>query len=138
MKKPAELKPVVFLGSSRGDLQGFPKSATYSVGKALYEAQLGRHPKDAKPLKGFGGAGVLEVVEQSRGNAYRAVYTVRFATVIYVLHVFQKKSASERKTQLHEVERIKARLKEASVDYAERVSQSEAGRQEGGDGVAES
>ena len=138
MKKPAELKPVVFLGSSRGDLQAFPKAATYSVGKALYEAQLGRHPKDAKPLKGFGGAGVLEVVEQSRGNAYRAVYTVRFATVIYVLHVFQKKSASGRKTQLYEVERIKARLKEASVDYAERVSQNEAGRQEGGDGVAES
>ena len=78
----------------------------------------GKHP-DAKPLKGFGGAGVLEIVEDDDGNTYRAVYTIRFARAVYVLHVFQKKSKSGIRTPQEEVERVKARLRAAKKHYAE-------------------
>ena len=70
-------------------------------------------------MKGFGGAGVLEVVEDDDGNTYRAVYTVQFAGVVYVLHAFQKKSKSGKKTPPGEIEKVKKRLKEAEKHYAE-------------------
>jgi len=70
------------------------------VGGALWEAQLGGKAAWAKPLQGFGGSGVLEVVDDFDGDAYRAVYTVRFADVVYVLHAFQKKSTSGIATRL--------------------------------------
>lgn len=90
-----------------------PDEVQQVFGFALYYAQIGsRHP-DAKPLKGFGSAGVLEVVEDRRGNTYRAVYTVRFAEAIYVLHCFQKKSKSGIETPKREVDLIRERLKEA-------------------------
>jgi phage-related protein len=76
----------------------------------------GKHPS-AKPLKGFKGAGVLEIVEDHRGDTYRAVYTVRFAKAVYVLHVFMKKSKSGIKTPKHEMELIDRRLKAAELDY---------------------
>jgi phage-related protein len=78
----------------------------------------GKHP-DAKPLKGFGGAGVLEIVEGHDGDTYRAVYTVRFAEAVYVLHVFQKKSKKKIATPKHELELIRARLKEAERRHEE-------------------
>jgi phage-related protein len=86
------IKPTVFVGSSRKDLQGFPASVRGEIGQALFEAQLGDHPHSAKPLKGMGG--VLEIRDNFDGDTYRAVYTVRFEGVLYVLHAFQKKSTS--------------------------------------------
>jgi len=77
-----------------------------------------KHP-DSKPLKGFGGAGVLEVVEDDRGSTYRAIYTVKFAGIIYVLHAFQKKSKSGIRTPLNEIDKVRRRLKEAEKHYAE-------------------
>src|SRR5574342_196330 len=85
-------KPVRWLGSSRDDLRKFPEEVRNRVGGALWEAQLGRKALYAKPLKGFGGAGVLEIVDDFDGETYRAVYTVRFVGIVYVLHAFQKKS----------------------------------------------
>jgi phage-related protein len=97
----------------------FQRQCEKTFGQALDDAQWGkRHPK-AKPLQGFGGAGVLEVVESERAGTYRAVYTVRFSRRVYVLHAFQKKSKSGTATPREEIERIKRRLKEAERDYAE-------------------
>jgi phage-related protein len=85
-------KPVRWVGSTLADLRNFPEAVQKEIGYALYFAQVGdKHPK-AKPLKGFAGAGVLEVVDDFDGDTYRAVYTVRFQEAIYVLHVFQKKA----------------------------------------------
>ncbi len=78
---------------------------------------MGIKPMEAKPLKGFGGAGVLEIIENFVGNTYRAVYTVKFAKVVYVLHCFQKKSKSGIKTPQHEIDLIKQRLKLAEELY---------------------
>ena len=84
-------------------------------GFALYHAQIGLVHPDAKPLKGFGSAGILEIVEDWRGSAYRAVYTVRFENVVYVLHCFQKKSKHGAKTPKRELDLIRERLKEAEL-----------------------
>lgn len=87
------------------------------IGYALYFAQMGdKHPA-SKPLRGFGGASVLEVVEHHDGDTYRAVYTVRFADAIYVLHSFKKKSKKGAKTPRREIALIKERLKRAEEDY---------------------
>ncbi len=115
-----------FVGSSRKDLRELPQPVKYAVGQALLHAQRGRKHPAAKPLKGFGGAGVLEVVEDNQGGSYRAVYTVRFAGVVYVLHVFQKKSKAGVKTPAEELDKVKARLKEAERAYAEHKKQLEA------------
>ena len=87
-----KIKPVVWLGPTRKDLKTFPRAVQRAVGLALYVAQIGETAPDTKPLKGFAGAGVLEIVEDHRGDTYRAVYTVRLAAAIYVLHAFKKKS----------------------------------------------
>ena len=88
------------------------------IGFALHVAQTGGKHSDAKPLKGFGSAGVLEVVEDQAGDTYRAVYTVRYAGAIYVLHAFQKKSKSGVKTPARDIELVKQRLKRAEEHYA--------------------
>jgi len=110
-------KPVRWIASSRDDLRAFPDDVRLRVGGALWEAQLGRKSGWAKPLKGFGGAGVLEVVDDFDGDTFRAVYTVRFAGVVYVLHAFQKKSRSGIATPRHEIELIGKRLKRAKEDH---------------------
>jgi len=84
--------PLEFIGSSKNDLSGFPQKVKDCVGFALRTAQKGGKHPDAKPLSGFGGAGVLEVVSDFDSDTFRAVYTVKFKGVIYVLHAFQKKS----------------------------------------------
>ncbi len=81
-------KPLRFVGSARDDLRALPKEVCRSFGLALFAAQQGVKPAHAKPLKGYRGAGVLEIVEDSDTDAYRAVYTVRFARAVYLLHVF--------------------------------------------------
>ena len=94
------------------------------MGVALRAAQLGRKHDSSKPLKGFKGAGVLEIVEDHDGDAYRAVYTVRFPGNVYVLHVFQKKSKRGIQTPKHVMAVVKTRLKAAARDHEE-------GRREG-------
>ena len=110
-------KPLFWIASSRDDLQAFPEEVKDVMGFALYEAQLGGKHVDAKPLKGFGGAGVLEIVEDFSGNTYRAVYTVKFAGAVYVLDAFQKKSKKGAKTPKGDIDRIKGRLKIAEDHY---------------------
>lgn len=90
------------------------------MGFALYMAQIGRMHGSAKPLKGFGGAGVVEIVDDHQGDTYRAVYTVKFDSAVYVLHAFQKKSKKGIKTPQEEIELIKRRLKAAEIDYKSR------------------
>ena len=126
----AQPRPLFWVGSSRRDLRSFPKTVRTTFGQALYDAQTGNRHPDAKPLRGFGGAGVLEVVEDHDGNTYRAVYTVRFAGVVYVLHAFQKKSKSGRKTPQSEIDKVRRRLKDAEQDYAEWI-QEQNGEAEG-------
>jgi phage-related protein len=107
------LKPVIWVGSSRKDLLEFPDPVQDQMGYALYVAQLGGKHRDAKALSGFGGAGVVEVVKDYRGDTFRAVYTLRYAGTIYVLHAFQKKSKTGRETARRDMELIKQRLREA-------------------------
>ena len=112
-----ELKRLDFIGPSLDDLREFPVEVKQEIGHALHKVQMGIKPIEAKPLKGFGGAGVLEIIENFFGDTYRAVYTVKFTEVIYVLHCFQKKSKSGIKTPRHEIELIKRRLKLAEELY---------------------
>ena len=112
-----ELKRLDFIGPSRDDLREFPNEVRQEIGHTLHEVQMGIKPVTAKPLKGFGGAGVLEIIENFVGDTYRAVYTVKFAKVIYVLHCFQKKSKHGIETPKYEIDLIKQRLKEAEECY---------------------
>jgi phage-related protein len=111
------LKPLEWIASSRDDIRSFPKDVRAVFGEALYRAQQGGEHPAAKALKGFGGRGVLEVVDDFDGDTYRAVYTVRLAGVIYVLHVFQKKSKTGRATPKQELELIGTRLRRAEAHH---------------------
>jgi phage-related protein len=108
-----EPKPIVWIGSSRRDLKTFPKQVRSDIGQALYTAQMGETDPAAKPLKGFGGARVMEIIDRYDTNTYRAVYTAQFSNVIYVLHTFQKKSKSGIATPQKDIELIRRRLAEA-------------------------
>jgi len=112
-----DIKPVEWIGSSYKDFRSFPDPVQDIMGFALYQAQIGHLHTSAKPLKGFGGASVLEIVDDYQGDTYRAVYTVKFKNAIYVLHAFQKKSKKGIKTPQHEIELIQQRLKIAEEDY---------------------
>ena len=112
-----EPKPVRWIGSSKADVSAFPEDVKRRVGGAIWEAQIGLKAPFAKPLKGFGGAGVLEVVDDFDGNTYRAAYTIRFAGVVYVLHAFQKRSRSGIATPKPEMDLIERRLARAREDY---------------------
>ena len=115
-------KPLYWMGSAKKDLLAFPEAVKDSVGKALSLAQFGgKHPA-AKPWKGEG-PGVLEIVEDHSGNTFRAVYTIRFAEAVYVLHAFQKKSPKGIKTARRDVELVSERLKQARKEYQERYAQ---------------
>ncbi|MBW4533714.1 MAG: type II toxin-antitoxin system RelE/ParE family toxin [Pleurocapsa minor HA4230-MV1] len=109
--------PVIWLGSTRKTVQDFPLPVRQAVGFALFQAQLGGKHIHTKPLKGFAGTGVLEIVERYDGDTYRAVYTVKFVNVIYVLHSFQKKSKTGIKTPKPDLDLIKKRLQQAQLDY---------------------
>ena len=115
-------KPLYWIASSLDDLLAFPESVKDEIGTALSAAQFGsKHPR-AKPWKGTG-SGVFEVVEDYRGGAYRAIYTVRFANAVYALHAFQKKSPSGIKTARKDVELVGQRLKLAQQDYEVRYGE---------------
>jgi phage-related protein len=113
-------KPVRWVGTSLRDLRSFPRAVRIDIGHALFAAQEGKTDPAAKPLKGFGGASVLEIVASHHGTAWRAVYTVRFQDAMYVLHVFQKKSTKGMATAARQIELIRQRLAEAERDYRER------------------
>ncbi len=119
MKLPGQdqPKPVRWVGSSKEDVSDFPDEVRRRVGGALWEAQIGRKAPYAKPLKGFGDAGVLEIVDDFDGDTFRAAYTVRFARAVYVLHAFQKKSKRGAATPKAELDLIEQRLKRATEDY---------------------
>jgi phage-related protein len=112
-------KPIHWMGSSLRDLRALPDEVKYVVGFALWQAQAGGKSLAAKPLKGFKGGGVLEIVEDDDGNTYRAVYTVKFAGAVYVLHAFQKKSTKGINTPKPVMDLIKQRLREAEEHYSE-------------------
>jgi phage-related protein len=117
-----QLKPLVWVGSSKDELKAFPEQVRRMMGQALLMAQLGaRHP-DAKPLKGYRGAGVLEVVEEFAADAYRTVYTVKLGDVVYVLHAFQKRSKKGIATPKHTLDLISDRLR-----WAQRIHEMEFG-----------
>jgi phage-related protein len=106
-----EPKPLVWRGASKTDFMAFPRTVQREMGYALFLAQIGeRHPTRAKTLSGFGGATVIEVKESYDGNAYRAVYTVRYADAVYVLHAFQKKSKKAIATPKTAMDLIQRRL----------------------------
>ncbi|MGA3241917.1 MAG: type II toxin-antitoxin system RelE/ParE family toxin [Bryobacteraceae bacterium] len=113
MDKPPSLKPLYWVGSSKRDLLSLPEPVVDFFGYALYLAQDGKKHGQAKPLKGFGSAGVLEVVEDWDQSTYRAVYTVRFEGVVFVLHMFQKKSKRGVATPKADIDLIRERLKVA-------------------------
>ena len=113
------LKPVIWVGSSRKDLREFPEPVQDHVGYALYVARRGGKHRDTKTLSGFGGAGVVEVVKDYRGDTFRAAYTVRYAGTLYVLHAFQKKSKKGIATPQRDLDLIRSRLKRAEEHYKE-------------------
>ena len=120
MEMNEEAKPVRWIGSSRNDLRAFPEAPRRHIGQALYAAQCGEEYPSVKPLRGFGGRSVLEIVVTDQTGAYRAVYTVRFREAIYVLHVFQKKSKKGIATPQSEINLIDHRLAAAEEDYRRR------------------
>ncbi len=117
------LKPVEWIASSLDDLKDFPEEVQQVMGYALYRAQCCEKHPDAKPLKGFKGAATLEVVEDFDGDTYRAVYTVKFEGIVYVLHCFQKKSKRGTATPKQDIELIEARLKRAKEHYEQYYKQ---------------
>lgn len=108
------------MGSSLRDLRAMPEAVRRDIGQALYTAQQGDTDPAAKPLKGFGGARVMEIVERDPSGAYRAVYTVEFAAAVYVLHVFQKKSKRGIATPKQDIDLIRRRLGEAERHHRQR------------------
>jgi phage-related protein len=112
-------RELFWVGTTLEDLRTFPEEVRLEMGYALHLAQLGEKSPDAKPLRGFQGAGVLEVVENHDGNTFRAVYTVRLESGVYALHAFQKKSHKGIATDQRDLELIKKRLSDAvQIDRA--------------------
>jgi phage-related protein len=120
MLELASLRPIIWGPQTLRELRGYPKQVKREFGRALQFAQAGDKHPSAKPLKGFGGGGILEIVEDYDRGSYRAVYTVRFQEAVYVLHVFQKKSKSGIATPRADVNLIKERLKWATQVHATR------------------
>lgn len=113
-REHVRLKPLEWIGSSKKDLKALPDDVVDVFGYALFLAQAGGRHDQAKPLRGFGSADVLEVIEDFRGDTYRAVYTVRFEERVFVLHVFQKKSKTGIATPKRDMNLIRDRLKVAA------------------------
>lgn len=119
------IKPLYWIGRSLKDLKAMPVPVQKAVGTALRSVQLGGHPLVVKPLKGFGGAGVLEIVEDYDRSTFRVVYAVRLAGVVYVLHVFQKKSKSGIATPKRDLDLVRSRLRLAQEHYAKIVREGD-------------
>jgi phage-related protein len=113
------VKELIWISSAKRDLRKMPPEVVTEFGYGLYQAQLGDHPDIAKPLSGFGGTSVIELVVSDKGNAFRAVYTIKFVDAVVVLHAFQKKSKHGIKTTKQDIELIRSRLKQAEDNYYE-------------------
>jgi phage-related protein len=113
-------RPLIWIGSSRKEYLEFPAKVQDNFGFELFLAQTGQHPPSAKPLRGLG-SGTVELVDNFDGDTYRAVYTVRFESAVYVLHAFKKKSKQGIKTPQSDIELIKRRLREAEATDAART-----------------
>lgn len=111
------MKPLEWVGSSLDDLREFPREARQEAGYAIHLAQTGGKAANAIPLAGFGGAKVLEVIIDARGDTYRTVYTVAFPRAVYVLHAFQKKSRKGIATPKREIELVRSRLATAAAHH---------------------
>jgi phage-related protein len=111
-----------YIASSKKDLENLPEAVKEVFIHALELALIGEKHPDAKPMKGFGNASLLEIREHYKGDAYRAMYTVRFEKAMYVLHVFKKKSKRGIATPKQEIELIKTRLKMAENHYKEKFA----------------
>ncbi len=120
MKSVSFIKPLIWIGTSLRDLKDFPEELRKPFGFALDQAQRGGKHPNAKPLKGFKGAGVLEVVENYDGDTFRAVYTVKYSSVVYVLHAFQKKSKHGISTSKQDIDLVSRRLRVADEDFLRR------------------
>jgi phage-related protein len=118
------MKPLFWIASSHDDLCAFPEDVRSEAGFSIYLAQEGDKVINAVPMMGFGSAKVLEVVIDNAGNTYRAVYTVKFANAVYVLHAFQKKSRKGVATPKPDIDLIRRRLKAAEQDYLARFEQT--------------
>lgn len=116
-------KPLHWIGSALKEVKSFPAEVQRTVGFALGAAQFGGKHPSAKPWKGEG-AGVLEVVKHFDGDTFRAIYTVRFARAVYVLHAFQKKSPQGVKTRQSDIDLVSKRLKMAERDYKEKYGEA--------------
>jgi phage-related protein len=125
MARNQPLKELIFVASAKKALQEFPLQIRRDIGFALYQVQQGKITRNSKPLQGFGGAGVLEIIEDYNGDTYRAVYTVKFEKVIYILHCFQKKSKKGKATPKQDIDLIKQRLKLAEISYQEWLKNQE-------------
>lgn len=119
----AARREAVWVGTSLADVRAFPEEVKDEVGHALWVAETGGKHPSAKPLQGFGSAGVLEIVTRGDDGTYRTVYTVRLADALYVLHAFKKKSTQGKKTPERHMQIVKTRLKEAEQISAERRAQ---------------
>ncbi len=122
-------KPLIWIGSAKKDLIALPVPVRKFFGHALHFAQVGEQHESAKVLKGFGSAGVLELVEDDAGGTYRSVYTVRFAEAVFVLHCFQKKSKRGIATPKKELDIIRTRLRAAET-VAKEIRNAQARSQE--------
>jgi len=120
---PNQNKPVIWIGSSHEDWQTFPDDVQDVMGYALHLAQCGEKAHNSKPLTGFKGASVLEILDDYQGDTYRAVYTVKFQEAVYVLHAFQKKSKKGIATPKSELELIEARLRKAKEHHDQHYAQ---------------
>jgi len=127
MRQQPGRKPVVWVGSSLGDLRELPEELQRGIGRALKVAQQGEKPASAKPLTGFGGASVLEIRDNYDSDTFRAVYTVRSAERLYVLHVFQKKSRRGIQTASQDMGLIRVRLRAAEDLHQKWLSQQQKG-----------
>jgi phage-related protein len=125
---PPTEKPVHWMGSSKNDLKALPEEVVRHIGYALGVAQLGGKHPSAKAWKGEG-PGVFEVVESFDGDAYRAIYTVKFEKAIYALHVFQKKSPSGIRTAQTDIDKVSARLKAAHAHYEKTYPRAPKGKE---------
>lgn len=113
-------KAIEWITAAKNKLDEFPEEVKDHVGYALWVAQMGGKHEDAKPLVGFHGASVLEIMSDFSGDTFRAVYTVKFQETLYVLHAFQKKSKTGIETPRSEIELIKSRLKDAEAHYKQK------------------
>ena len=124
-RSPANEKPLHWIGSAKRDLLGFPERVIRAIGYDLSVAQYGEQPPSAKPWRGLG-PGVWQLTEHDVSGTYRAVYTIRFAKAVYVLHAFQKKSPTGLRTSRNDVALVAKRLSVAKEDYESRYGEEKA------------